>query len=129
MSSTVSGYRRPSTDHFEPQVDDDPQTQRRIRGWLEQIDYAAFAANREVIGQALGRADMKRLQRLAVSASVARTRWVSEALALSERPGVPEPEAVERLTRLRNAYKELAAAYEAIRRMVERGYLQGPASE
>ena len=47
----TSTYRR-QRDHFEPQ-DTDPQEQRRLRGLLEQIDYSAFVANREVIAAAL----------------------------------------------------------------------------
>lgn len=109
-------------DHFEPEENADPQAQRRLRGQLEQIDYAAFAANKAVIGQTLGEVDAGRLQRLAVAAATARARWVSEAVALAE-AGSPGAAQVARLGELRSAYHELAEAYEALRRMVERGYV------
>lgn len=123
MSSRASSYRRHATDHFEPQDDTDPAAQRRMRGQLEHIDFTAFASNREVIGAALGHADASKFQRLAVVAAHARAIWVAEALAMTESPGGLEPRQAQRLADLRTNYEELTEAYEALRRMVERGYL------
>ena len=117
----TSSYRR-QRDHFEPQ-DTDPQEQRRLRGLLEQIDFAAFVANREVIGHALPKLDAAMFQRLAVQTATARAKWVSEALRQSESGAPSTPDQIARLTAARNAYEELAEAYEGLRRMVERGYL------
>ncbi|KQW82626.1 hypothetical protein [Brevundimonas sp. Root1279] len=117
----TSSYRR-QRDHFEPQ-DIDPQEQRRLRGLLEQIDYAAFVANREVIGHALPKLDPAMFQRLAVMTAGARAKWVSEALRQSESGAPATPDQIARLTAARTAYEELAEAYEGLRRMVERGYL------
>jgi hypothetical protein len=120
--STLSSYRRTVHDHFEPEQNLDPQAQRKLRGQLEQIDYIAFASNREMISQALGAADAVKFQRVAVAAAHARTRWVSEALAATEASHALTPEQVNRLSALRAAYEELREVYEAMRRMVERGY-------
>jgi hypothetical protein len=109
-------------DHFEPEATVDPQAQRRLRGQLEQIDYTAFAANRAVIGQILQDASAQKFQRLAVATATARARWVSAALALSEQSDRP-PADIVRIAQLRSEYEELAEAYEALRRLVERGYL------
>ncbi|WP_426012684.1 hypothetical protein [Caulobacter sp. DWR2-3-1b2] len=122
MSSTVSNSFRRSHDHFEPQ-DTDPQTQRRLRGHLEQIDYTAFASNSAVIAQVLDKSDSGKFQRLAVAAAAARARWVAEAVAMTEGGVAITPEQTVRLSALRAAYEELAEVYEAMRRMVERGYL------
>ncbi|MDZ4320709.1 MAG: hypothetical protein U1A07_18010 [Phenylobacterium sp.] len=91
MSTKITSSVRRHSDHFEPQ-DTDPHEQRRLRGQLEQIDYAAYVANKELIGQALTGLDAASLQKLAV------------------------------LTAARTAFDELAEVYEALRRMVERGY-------
>lgn len=117
----TSSYRR-QRDHFEPQ-DIDPQEQRRLRGLLEQIDYSAFVANREVIGQLLPKLDPAVFQRLAVVTATARAKWVSEALRQSESGAPSTADQIARLTAARTAYEELAEAYEGLRRMVERGYL------
>ena len=122
MSSSMTSSTRRSHDHFEPQ-DTDPQEQRRLRGALEQIDYTVFASNREMIGQVLGHADAGRFQRLALAAAHARAIWVREALAMTETPHALDPAQVAKLAALREAYDELSGAYEAMRRMVERGYL------
>jgi len=120
--STLSSYRRTINDHFEPEQNLDPQAQRKLRGQLEQIDYIAFASNREMIAQTLGAADALKFQRLAVAAAHARTRWVAEALAATEASHALTPEQTSRLATLRCGYEELREAYEAMRRMVERGY-------
>ncbi len=123
MSVTrTSNFRRPN-DHFEPEDQSDPQAQRRMRGVLEHIDYTTFAANKAVIGQALGAGDAKKFQRLAVAAASARATWVAQALAVSAGGGKMTPQDLSQLTHLRQTFEELAEAYEAMRRMVERGYI------
>ena len=122
MSTKMTSSTRRHSDHFEPQ-DTDPQEQRRLRGQLEQIDYAAYVANKEVIGQTLPPLDAASLQKLAVLTAGARARWAAEALRLSESGSAVTVDQTARLTAARTAYEELAEAYEALRRMVERGYL------
>lgn len=122
MSTSVSSFKRHSHDHFEPQHSDDPNAQRRLRGQLEQIDYTAYASNKEVVAAMLGHADLAKFQKLAVAAAQARAQWVKEALAMTDNMR-PDPQAVARLGELRVLYQELIEAYEAMRRMVERGYL------
>lgn len=119
----TSSVRRTAYDHFEPQTDDDPHAQRRVRARLEQIDYAAFAANKELIGALIGDLSPERLQRLAVATAHARARWAAEALAAADQgPGVAA-ERVRAIAEARVAFEELAEAYDAVRRMVERGYV------
>ncbi|MFP5297282.1 MAG: hypothetical protein A2623_13645 [Caulobacterales bacterium RIFCSPHIGHO2_01_FULL_70_19] len=122
MSTIQTGGFRRQRDHFEPQ-DADPQEQRRLRGLLEQIDYAAFVANREVIAQMLPKVDAAAFQRLAVLTATARGKWVAEGLRQSESGAPSTVDQIARLTAARTAYEELAEAYEGLRRMVERGYL------
>jgi hypothetical protein len=119
----LSSFKRQAHDHFEPQDDSDPTAQRRLRGQLEQIDYTAFASNREVIGAVLGQADAAKFQRLAVAAAHARAMWVKAALAMTETTSGLDPRQTAKLSELRQNYEELTEVYEAMRRMVERGYL------
>lgn len=111
-----------ASDHFQPEESNDPQAQRRLRGYLEKIDYTAFASNKAVIGQVLGEVDAGRLQRLAVAVASARARWVAEALQIADAGPAAAGAQTGRLAELRNAYLELSEAYEAARRMIERGY-------
>jgi hypothetical protein len=121
-SMRTSSVRRIATDHFEPESAD-PQDARKLRGQLEQIDYTAFASNREVLGRMVGSADAATFQRMAVVAALARAHWVKEALALSDGATPITPQRIARLTELRVAFEELTEAYEGMRRMVERGYM------
>lgn len=123
MPFTMTNSVRKVRDHFEPEANLDPQEQRALRARLEQIDYAAFAANKEVLAKLVGQADLQRFQRLAISAAQARARWVAAAVSLAEKSEAVAPDDVANLTGLRTTYEELANAYEALRRMVERGYL------
>jgi MFS superfamily sulfate permease-like transporter len=122
MSTKVSSFKRYSQDHFVPDVSEDTAAQRRLRGQLEQIDYTAYASNKEVVGAMLGHADAQKFQRIAVAAASARAQWVKEALAMSEKVHLDAAQS-QRLADLRKAYEELTEVYEAMRRMVERGYL------
>ena len=123
MSSVMSNYRRGSNEHFEPEESLDPQAQRQLRGKLEQIDYTAYVSNREVIGRTLGKAEAKTFQKLGVAAAQARSQWIAQAVTATE-PGQPlTPMQIDRLSQLRRAYEELAEVYDAMRRLVERGYL------
>ncbi len=122
MSTTrTSNTRR--LDHFEPEDNDDPQVQKRRRGQLEQIDYSAYAANREVLTHMLGALDAAGFQRLAVAASHARGLWLSEALRLSHSLQGLSPADSAKLVHLRTVYEELTEAYEGLRRLVERGHV------
>lgn len=122
MSTIQTASYRRQRDHFEPE-DTDPQEQRRLRGLLEQIDYSAFVANREVLGQMLAGLAPPNFQRLAILTANARGKWAAEALRQAESSSPSTPDQIARLTASRVAYEELAEAYEALRRMVERGYV------
>jgi hypothetical protein len=127
MSATLSNYRRVVQDHFEPEGSQDPHAQRKLRGQLEQIDYTTFASNKGVISERIGRVDADKFQRLAVTAAEARARWISAGLEISQGPQAVTPSQIEHLAQLKSAYHELADVYEAMRRLVERGYVPYPA--
>jgi hypothetical protein len=114
---------RTVVDHFEPDEATDPKAQREVRRHLEQIDYTAYAANKTVMGAALGGVDVRKFEHLAIATAKCRARWVAAALAWSESGQSPSKTQVDELAHLRAAYEELTQVYDAMRRMVERGYL------
>ncbi len=119
----TSSYRRSQDDHFVPEAETNPALQKRLRGQLEHIDYTAFASNGAVVAQVVGSLDSGRFQRLAIAAAHARARWVAEALAISERSHDVTIEQTAHLQALRQTFEELTEAYDAARRMIERGYI------
>ncbi len=124
MSKTVTSSYRRTYDRFEPDLVQDPSEQRKLRGQLEQIDYTVFAANQAVIKKTIHHVSIEDFQNLALSASKARSAWVDAAMSAARSRSPLEKTEVERLALLRAAYDELSEAYDAMRRMVERGYLQ-----
>jgi len=125
MSSTRTTSRRGRAvgDYFEPDEASDPHHQRQLRGQLEEIDYAAYDANRKIIGGAIDKIDVQNFQRLGLATAQARARWIATALATTEHAQTPTPEQIDKLRNLRLTFEELTEAYDAMRRMVERGYL------
>ncbi|WP_339742821.1 hypothetical protein [uncultured Maricaulis sp.] len=120
--SATSSFRRMS-DHFEPDLVQDPAEQRKLRGYLEQIDYTVSAANQAVIQKDIHHVSLEDFRNLALTAAKARTAWVATAIELAKTHKALEPAQLQRLAHLRGVYDELSEAYEAMRRMVERGYL------
>nr|WP_167176158.1 hypothetical protein [Brevundimonas terrae] len=122
MSSILTQSYRRQRDHFQPE-DMDPAEQRRLRGQLEQIDYTAYVANREIIAATLGKITSADFEKMAARTAQARARWVAEGLRLVHSGSPATPDQTARLTSARTAYEELAEAYEGLRRMLERGYI------
>jgi len=122
MTSYSTTVKR--NDHFEPEDSNDPAAQRKRRGHLEQIDYTAYACNRQVIAQTIPNVDAQTFQRMAVVAAHARAQWVAEAMAISKAGVTVSPDRIARLADLHKTFEEVSDAYEALRRMVERGYVQ-----
>jgi hypothetical protein len=110
-------------EHFKPSMVRDPQEQRKLVAHLEQIDFATFDANRVLLAKSVGRVDLGTFKRLANMAAAARATWVKEALAISDKGVAPTEAQIKHLALLRSTFEELSEAYEATRRMVERGYL------
>ncbi len=123
MAIVSSVTRTRGQDHFEPEAVLDPAEQRALRGHLEQIDYTVYAANKEVVARTLHAADPDKFQKLAIACAEARAHWIAAALQMSEHGHAPTPQQAENLRNLRTAYEELTAAYEGMRRLVERGHL------
>lgn len=120
----MTRYYRSPIDHFEPESSLDAASARRLKGVLEKIDYTAFASNKAVLGAALETIDEGRFQKLAFAAAQARARWVASAVKAADHAHAMTPAEVAELAGLRAAFDEFAAAYEALRRMVERGYVK-----
>ena len=118
-----AGMRRVPADHFEPDGGVDAKAQRQLRGQLEQIDFIAYQANRSFLSTALGRADAEKFERVARAAALARTQWVAAALTATDGGRAPSQEQIDKLGQMRAAYFELTEVYDAMRRLVERGYL------
>ena len=84
---------------------------------------ARFGVTDRDIEQALGRVNLAHFERLAIATAHARAKWVAAAVKASEGAPNVSAEQCSQLSALRQGYEELSEAYEALRRMVARGYL------
>ena len=56
-------------DHFQPELVLSMLEQKKLRSHLEQIDIAAFEANKQVLSKSVGRVDLNSFRKLATSAA------------------------------------------------------------
>jgi len=124
MATVSSVTRQRGQDHFHPEAELSPESARRMRGYLERIDYAAYAANRDMVLKTIGQVDFATFQQLAAAAAHARADWLASAIAITRSGANPNGEDVARMGAKRRAFEELSEAYEGMRRAVERGYLR-----
>jgi hypothetical protein len=95
---------------------------KAIKLQLDEFAFVAYTADREIMRRELPVLGHDEIQFLVVAGAEARARWLRRALDLAKTKVPPTPAEVDELARLRNAYDEFVSAFEAARRVVERGY-------
>ena len=100
----------------------DPKARKELKSALRQMDLAVYAANQEIIGRVLPDLGQKEVVRFATVVAERRAQYVKEALRLTQITREPTTGEIATLANLRNGYEELAHAFEALRRVIERGY-------
>lgn len=100
----------------------DPKARKALKAALGKMDLAVYAANQEIIGRVLPDLDQQDVVRFAVVVAERRAQYVKEALRLTRTTREPSPAEIAGLAALRAGYDELSAAFEALRRLIERGY-------
>lgn len=127
MSSKVAGTFNPRRiDHLMSEDLLDRESRKALTKFTEGLDVAIFEANREIISRKLGEVQRESFLRLAIKVAEARTEYVRLALELAKGEGLPRPADIDRLKALRATYEELVAAFDAMERIIERGYLSLP---
>jgi hypothetical protein len=105
---------------------DDDLLLRRQQAFLQQIERVIRAANREIIHKHLPEISGDDVTRLAVVVAELRARYLEEAAKkMAERDqGVPPDSAeIARLAKAREHFDEVAHAFDALKRAIERGYV------
>ena len=93
------------------------------RQFLEQLEMSIAVANREVIHQQIPNLNRATFQQLAVMVAKFRANYLAAAMKLAESPGSCDGPCLEDLKRKRELYDEGRAAFEALERAIERGYV------
>lgn len=118
----IIGYgKNEKVDHLVSKDMLDRESARKLQKFLEEIEMAIFSANREVIKKAVPELNRDSFMAFAVRVAEARARYIKAALELSTVPN-PSPADIARLKAAREANDELVHAFEATKRIIERGY-------
>lgn len=95
---------------------------RRQRRFLEEVELAIRAANREIIGGHIPTMDRETFVRLAVSVGKVRASYLESVLHM-DWSATAEATSLEDLRRKREMYEEAKAGFEALRHCIEVGYV------
>ena len=98
-------------------------SRHRIMHFLENMEAAILEANCEVMGRELPNLDQTSFLRMAVRVAELRADYLRAGLKVSEQRH-PNAVAIEELARVRHAYEEMQAVFEAAERVIERGYVK-----
>jgi rRNA maturation endonuclease Nob1 len=118
----ILGYgKTEKVDHLVTKEMLDRDSHRKLQKFLEDIEMAIFSANREVMKKAVPELTRDSFMAFAVRVAEARARYLKIALELSA-TAHPSAEDIARLKAAREANDELLHAFEATKRVIERGY-------
>jgi hypothetical protein len=99
---------------------------KRRHAWLEfkgAMDKAIVAANREVLGKV--RLTRESFLRLALTAAELRVAYLNKGLEVGA-ARQPSAAQLEELAEARHRFEETAQVFEALERVIERGYVEIP---
>jgi hypothetical protein len=104
---------------------DDTGFPARQQRFLANVETMTRAANREIIHRHLPAVTADTATRMAVLVAELRARYLEAAMRLVDREGGVAPDSGEmaQLARAREMYDEAVQAFEALRRAIERGYV------
>jgi len=118
----ILGYgKTDKVDHLVTKEMLDRDSHRKLQKFLEEIEMAIFSANREVMKKAVPELTRDSFMAFAVRVAEARARYLKIGLELSGNAN-PTAEDIARLKAAREANDELLHAFEATKRVIERGY-------
>ena len=103
-------------------VELDREKRQALARFRDRIDRTVLEANQTILRSKLPEITQETMTRLAVRIAELRASYLARALKVAEGSGVPTVEVLEDLQRHRIAFEELREAFEALERVIERGY-------
>ncbi len=98
-------------------------SRHRIMHFLETMEAAVLEANCEVIGREIPHLNQESFLRMAVRVAELRADYLRAGMKVAEARH-PSTTAIDELARVRRAYEEVLAVFEAAERVIERGYVK-----
>lgn len=105
--------------------DDDSALLRRQKQFLQQVEFELRRINRRVIHEHIAELNRESFVKLATFVAEVRSRYLEAGLALSacKAGSVEAVEALATVERERRAFEESSAAFTALERAIEQGYV------
>ena len=103
--------------------DRDPKDLVAYRHFVEEMEIAVTLANREVIHKRIPNLDRNTFQQLAVMVARFRAEYLEAAIRLSDSGEFCDACCLADLKHKRDLYDQGCAAFEALERAIERGYV------
>jgi hypothetical protein len=106
----------------------DRQRLRSEQIFFEELEQGVRTANREIIGARIPELNKDKIHALAVMVGRLRASYLELAFQLCATGdgAAPDPTVIEGLRERRRMFEEARDAYEALRRAIERGYIDIP---
>ena len=106
----------------------DRQRLRAEQIFFEELEQGVRTANREIIGARIPELNKDKIHALAVMVGRLRASYLELAFQLCATGdgAAPDPTIIEGLRERRQMFEEARDAYEALRRAIERGYIDIP---
>jgi hypothetical protein len=101
----------------------DPKDLAAQRQFIEQMEMAVALANREVIHRQIPNLTRETFQQLAVMVARYRAAYLEAAIKLSDAADPTDAQRLAELKHRRELFDEGRAAFEALERAIERGYV------
>lgn len=118
----ILGYaKNDKVDHLVSKDMLDRDSHRKLQKFLEEVEMAIFSANREVLKKTVPELTRESFMAFAIRVAESRARYLKIALDLSAKSN-PTSEDIASLKAAREANDELLHAFEATKRVIERGY-------
>ena len=101
----------------------DREKRQALLHYKQELDAIIMSANQEVLKRKLPSFRQETMTRLAVRVAELRGTYLAKALSVAEAEGTPKVAAIDELRLSRSAFDEMREAFEALERIIERGYI------
>jgi hypothetical protein len=125
MAGRVIGFTETEkVDHLMSREMLDKRALHALAAFREEVEMAIFSANTEIIGRETPNLTRDTFLKLAVAVAEARARYIKVGTEVAAMAGKKPPrEMIDSLAEARRAYEEITHAFQAVERVIERGYI------
>ena len=102
----------------------DKNKRHALLRFQQDLDAIIMSANQQVLKRSLPEFDREAITRMAVRVAELRGSYLKHALEIAQADGKPTPHAIAELRETRCAFDEMREAFEALERVIDRGYIK-----